>query len=375
MAAVGGWPHTCCVSTDRPDVHASLQLPSPLRWGGSHYSLASPRVAILDTNYILNKVQERVRLGDAWRVVRFPSLRTHRFASLNVLRELYAPDNYGHRHKWDKLAEQSAEQGWATPAETFQRVFEQDFLGQIRFVDVGRMFENDPLPRAVRTRGHGQGAPDAPTAQLAVLLSRTRPIVYAHDKDLYKPGVAPRPNTLVAVEAVHGNVEEGHATIGAGNAALYSAGYGSYGLAVGVERLLGLPKWVTYLGLGTAIGWLFTSPERRRTIVGAATRVIEHVATALESASDGLAILEGAACPVTPNDALQCRIAEVLAFEYTGADGLLAKEIQAAISASPSDASAPSVRAIRAAIATAPCFVEGSRWRYQLGRTYRRATA
>ena len=226
------------MSTDRPDVYAALQLPPPLRWRGSYYSLASPRVAILDTNYILNKVQERVRLGAAGWLVRLPGLKTHCFASLHVLRELYAPDNYGHRHKWDKLAEQSAGQGWATPAETFQRVFEQDFLGQIRFVDVGRMFENEPLPYAVRTRGHGQGAPDAPTAQLAVLLSRTRPIVYAHDEDLYKPGVAPRPKTLAAVEAGHGDVEQGHATVGAGNAAVNMAGFGSYGLALGVERLL-----------------------------------------------------------------------------------------------------------------------------------------
>jgi hypothetical protein len=369
VAVVAGWPHTCSMSIDRPEVYAAMPLPAPLRTSGRYYSLVSPRVAILDTNYILNKVQERVRLGPAgWLLARFPGLKTHCFASLHVLRELYAPDNYGCRHKWDKLAEQSVKQGWATPAGTFQRVFEQDFLGQIRFVDVGTMFESEPLPHAVRTRAHGQGAPDAPTAQLAVLLSRTRPVVYAHDEDLYKPGVAPRPKVLAAVEAIHGDVEDGHATLDVGSLAVHSAGYGAYGLAVGAERLLGIPKWLTYLGLITAIGWLFTSPERRRAVGGAVTPIMEQVAMSLARASEGLAILEGAACPVPPNEALECRIAEILAFEHTGADGLLAKDIQSALSASLPDASVPSVSTIRATIAEAPCFEE-SRWRYQLGQT------
>jgi hypothetical protein len=223
--AVGGRHQTCAVSSDLPTAYGAAHPPPPLRWSGDYYSLTARRVAILDTNYILNKVKERVRLGTAGWLVRLPGLKTHCFASRHVLDELYRADQHGHRHKWDKLAEQSVKEGWTTPADTFRQAFEEEYLGQIRFVEVGGMFEDEPHPVAVRTRGHGQGIPDSPTAQLAVLLSRTRPIVYAHDDDLYKPGVAPRPKTLAAVEAAHRDIEKGQATVGAGNATIYSAGY------------------------------------------------------------------------------------------------------------------------------------------------------
>ena len=202
-----------------------------MRWRGTHYALSARRVAILDTNYLMNKVKARVRSG---RVGLAGTPAEHADSPLRcdprAPGALTRPTTQDGATSGDKLAQQSEADGWPTAAETFQQTFEREFLPRVRFVDVGELFADEQLPVKIRTRGHGQGAPEAPTAQLAVLPSRTRRLVYAHDHDLYKPGVAPRPKQLAAVGSVHGAVEQGHAIVGAGNLAAHAAGYGSYGL-------------------------------------------------------------------------------------------------------------------------------------------------
>ena len=99
--------------------------------------------------------------------------------------------------------------------------------------------------------------------------------------------------------------------------------------------------------LGT-IGWLLLNAGRRQTFGRVGARLLEHVGDSLELASAGLAVLESAACPVPPHDGLEARIAEVLALSGAGADGLLAMEIQAALSGAQP---APSISNILTTIA------------------------
>jgi hypothetical protein len=166
----------------------------PPRAFGTNYNFGSPRVALLDTDYILNRVAAapaRFQMLDS-----FPGLRLRAVASKHVLDELYSPDNHGYRHKWDKLAEQAAERGAPVAPGVFRDTFESRYLERITFVEAGGLFANDPYVEHVRRRRNGRGASDAPTAQVAVLLSRLQPIVYSHDEHLWKPGLAPRPRAI-----------------------------------------------------------------------------------------------------------------------------------------------------------------------------------
>lgn len=154
------------------------------------YSFGSTRVAILDTDYILNQLKDRVRFGIGCRTSAGPPVGQARsFASSHVLQELYKADALGNRDKWDKLAKQSQSEGWPRRPDTFREIFESEYLEDITFVNVSGMFEDDPIAQKVRLRG----ASDTPTAQLAVLLARARPIVHSHDHSLWEPGLAPAP--------------------------------------------------------------------------------------------------------------------------------------------------------------------------------------
>src|SRR5665213_970644 len=171
------------------------QLPAIPRLSHSIY-LGSTRTVILDTDHLLNQVKEGVRTGASLFLLGGPPLRRDRcFASSHVLQELYQPDEYGHRHKWDKLAEQSKNEQWPRQPEAFERFFQANFLSDITFVDVSGMFEEEPSVQQVRKIDPS----DAPTAQLAVLLSRLHPIIYARDHSLWKPRLAPPPAQFLAV--------------------------------------------------------------------------------------------------------------------------------------------------------------------------------
>lgn len=95
------------------------------------------------------------------------------------------------------------------PANSFRPAFETKFMPSITFVDMGELFADHPLAVKVRMVRNGKGASDVPTAQLAVLLSRLRPVTYSHDAHLNKSGVAPRPANLLTAHGAEHRVEQG----------------------------------------------------------------------------------------------------------------------------------------------------------------------
>jgi hypothetical protein len=126
-----------------------------------------------------------------------------------VLQELHKADALGNRDKWAKLAKQSQSEGWPRGPDTFREIFESEYLEDITFVNVSGMFEDDPIAQKVRLRG----ASDTPTAQLAVLLARARPIVHSHDHSLWEPGLAPAPERVQVVITAGRPVESADTTM------------------------------------------------------------------------------------------------------------------------------------------------------------------
>jgi hypothetical protein len=321
------------------------------------------RVAIFDTDFILNHVRDRIRNGGVY--TDSPLMGGRAFASSHVLEELYEPDAFGHRHKWDKLAEQSESGGWPTPSDVFQTTFEDEYLEHITFVDVNGMFENHSLVERVRVRD----ASDAPTAQLAVLLARAEPVIYSHDAHLWKSGAAPSPEILPVVVTSGRQVDlvnhsvEGVSFVGA---AIVMAGDRA---ARGAATLLRVPKWTARFATVVGIGWFFAGHDRRQKLVKVLTPFGQLLAEQLENARGAVKVLASAVVRVDFMDGIEHRIAQVLALR-SGGGGLLAPEIREQLMLHDSSATIPSIPEIRRILTSAPCFVEERRYRYQLGRRF-----
>lgn len=320
------------------------------------------RVAIFDTDFILNHVRDRVRGGV---YTDSPMTGGRAFAPIHVLRELYESDAYGHRHKWDKLAEQSESSGWPTSSDVFQTMFEDEYLEHITFVDVNGMFENDSLVQRVRVRD----ASDAPTAQLAVLLARADPVIYSHDADLWNSGAAPSPENLPIVVASGRQVD-------LANHSLEGVSYVGVALVMAVDgaarsaaTLARVPKWTARFATVAGIGWFFAGHERRMKLSQALTPFAQLLEERLENARGAVQVLITAVVRVDFMDGIEHRIAQVLALHSDGG-GLLAGEIREKLMLHDSSTTAPSIPEIRRILTTAPCFVEARRFRYQLGSTF-----
>jgi hypothetical protein len=338
---------------------------SGIQWSSRSISFGSTRTAILDTDYLLNQVKEGVRRGGSLFLVGGPPLgKVRAFASSHVLQELYQSDNLGNRHKWDKLAKQSEVEGWPRTCKSFQSFFESQFLSHITFVDVSGMFEDDPSVEFVRNID----PKDAPTAQLAILLSRLLPIVYAHDKSLWRPGLAPHPMHFQAVLAAGRDLEssesatKGISYVGAGIA------WGVNGATNKAAALLKVPRWVPYLVLAGGLLWYFIGEERRDKAVKIIKPVGDFLVEQAKLASDSIEILTRAVANVPADERLECRIAELLA-ELVDDEHLLAKDIQERFSERWPSISTPTIPTIRAVLVN-PCFVEGPRYRFTLGQNY-----
>lgn len=320
-------------------------------------------VAIFDTDFILNHVRDRVRDGGVY--TDSPLMGGRAFASSHVLEELYEPDDYGHRHKWDKLAEQSENGGWPTPSDVFQTTFEDEYLEHITFVDVNGMFENDSLVERVRVRD----ASDAPTAQLAVLLARADPVIYSHDAHLWKSGAAPSPEVLPVVVASGRQVDlvnhsmEGVSLVGA--AIVMAAGSAARSAAT----LARVPKWTARFATVAGIGWFFAGHDRRLKLVKLLKPLGQLIGEQLDNARGAVKVLASAVVRVDFMDGIEHRVAEVLALR-SGGGGLLAREIREQLMLHDSSTTGPSIPEIRRILTTAPCFVEERRYRYQLGRRF-----
>jgi hypothetical protein len=295
-----------------------------------------------------------------------PLQRGRCFASHHVLTELYQPDKLGYRNKWDKLAAQGAANGGSTKPADYRGAFEA-WLPGITFVDVTGMFEDsDPAQAVYRSDPH-----DAPTGQLAVLLSRTRLIVYSHDRSLWKPGLAPSPTNFQAVIAAGRQVDSAE-TVAQG--AAYVAGGAVWmvnGAARGVAGVLKVPSWVPWLLLVLGAAWYLLGKERRARVVGVLAPVGRILEAQMARSTEALAVLADSVAQVDPDERLECRVAEVLAVEPPDS-ALTASEIAERLDVGQKPplegASAPAD--LRARLRQLPCFREGPSGRFRLGTTY-----
>ena len=87
----------------------------------------------------------------------------------------------------------------------------------------------------------------------------------------------------------------------------------------------------------------------------------------IEDAAEATEYLALSAAEVPMQESLECRIAEVLAIAPQG-EALLAREIQMQLGALVGDSRG--LADIRSLLRSKPCFVEGPRHRWRLGRGY-----
>jgi len=331
------------------------------------FSLGTTRVAILDSDYILNQVARIV--DDPVQSFSFlspPFGRGRTFASAHVLTELYQSDKLGFHNKWEKLAHQAVERGRSAKPADYQGAFERSFLPEITFVDVRGMFEDAEAARAV----HAIDPHDAPTGQLSVLLSRTRPIIYSHDKSLWRSNLAPPPASFQAVLTAgyqadsSENLMEGFTYVAGGVV------WAVDGAARGVAGALKVPRWVPWVALAGGVFWYLLGKERRDRVVDALRPVGQVLQRQAEISTNALATLADAVAQVKPDGRLECRIAEVLA-KLSDDEGLTAAEIQERMTRGfGPPIELLSAGEMRTLMRELPCFVEGPTSRFRLGHTY-----
>lgn len=303
----------------------------------------------------------------------FSGIQLHQYASEHVMTELYRDAGYGQPTKWHKLSAQATAGGAPVSADSFRDIFESKFMPSITFVDMGELFADHPLAAKVRMVRNGKGASDVPTAQLAVLLSRLRPVAYSHDEHLYKSGVAPRPASLLTAHGAEHRVEQGeHIQVGAfGLAAGTLAGLDYLARAIGAW--VGAPTWLTRV-LTIAAGALAMSSQERRHAVGRKVLpVLEFVLDQIAAAQAGLRLLDSHAVNVESSTSIESRIAEALVIRAASGP-ILVREIQQELRAQvPALVDVPSVDELRSVLRSRPCFEEHQRWRYTLGHRYESA--
>lgn len=236
-------------STVGAPLHASR--PDPFVPGYQRFPglLAHPP-RLLDTAHVLDELKDLV--GHGWRArgVIEPDgpCRASVVASRHVYDEMYRDDGFGHADKFEKLAEQSTDEGWPTDAAVFRRVFESRMLPVIRFVETGTLFDGHEVVLSV-------GNPsDVPTARLALLLALGRPVVLSKDHHLRRPGLA---------AATQGAVLQGFAAMETTEVSVYATGYVSLSAARRFNRAvnqvsdnLGVKPAVTWAAVAIITGFL-----------------------------------------------------------------------------------------------------------------------
>ena len=332
------------------------------------------RASLLDTDYILNQVGDAVG-GDVTTRLGIPGIYVRSYAAQHVYDELYRDDGHGHPTKWHKLSDQARQAGNPVRPSVFSDKFESRLLPHLTFVRMGGLFADHPLVQRVASARGGRGASDAPTAQLAVLLSRLRPVAYSHDEHLYKPGVAPRPWVFPAVCEAEARVAQGeHLYAGATGLTVGSVAGLDY-LARRVGALVGAPIWGTRLLALAAGTWAMTSPDKRRAVGRVMGAMLVTLAEHHQGMVNGLEQLDRAVVNVDPSDSLESRIAEVLVRQADGGP-LLARDIQEhLIVCDRTFVDVPTMTELRSVLDLSPCFEEGPRWRYGVGNRYEPAAA
>lgn len=320
---------------------------------------------LLDTAHVLDELKELVHRGWLSRGAISPDgpRRAPLVAPRHVYNEMYRDDGFGHADKFEKLAEQSTNEGWPTDPAVLRRAFESRMLPMIHFVETGTLFDEHEVVLSV-------GNPsDVPTARLAVLLALGRPVVLSKDRHLRRPGLA---------AATQGVLLQGFAAMETTELSVYATGYVSLSAVRRVNRVvnqfsdnLGVKPAVTWVAAtiitGFLLYWILQTPERR-TIAG---KVVQPIAglyvTAVRGGQQAQHALADLSVPVPPTPNLAQRIAAAL-LDMGRRHSV--DSIHHALTAS-AFGTGPSNTEIEATLHALPCFVpaEGGNW--QLGEVLR----
>ena len=250
---------------------------------------SSPNIPILDSDYIFNQLVNRVN-GESTGMDRL--LEDRVFAGLHVFTEFYQSDKLGYKNKFEKMAAQSAKADTNHSAAEYRRVFENDYLPKITFVNVGELFKDHGSTIDVARKD----IKDAPTAQLALLLRACHPTVYSHNKALISTNLAPQ--QLDLVEAAQQTLALAN-TMYAGTVKGASFVYGVVDeLSSAVASELGLPQWVIVAGLGSLIALLLKPPERRQKFAQALGLVAKNLLSNQAEGYKAKVFLDTSALPI-----------------------------------------------------------------------------
>lgn len=317
---------------------------------------------LLDTAHVLDELKDLVHRGWLSRGVIEPDgpRRASVVASRHVYDEMYRDDGFGHADKFEKLAEQSADEGWPTDPGVFRRAFESRMLPVIHFVDTATLFEGHEVVLSVGNSS------DVPTARLALLLALGRPVVLSKDHHLRRPGLAAATQDVVL---------QGFAAMETTEISVYATGYVSLSAARRVNRAvnqfsenLGIKPAVTWVAATVIAGfllyWALQTPERR----AVAGKIIQPVAglyvTVVRGGQQAQHTLADLSIPVPATPTLAQRIAAVLLdTRHRHTVGSIHQALTAGgLGTGPADTE------IEAALRSLPCFVaaEGGYW--QLGQ-------
>ena len=262
---------------------------------------------ILDTAQLLDELKAHVRptMTFGGVIASTNARRAPLLASHHAYTEMYQDDGHGHANKFEKLAEQSRDEGWPTDANVFQAMFESQYLPVVRFVEMGSLFDDDPVVLSV---GNSK---DVPTARLAVLLALDSPMVFSRDTHLHRPGLATK-NPELVLHTV--------ATMETTEFSVYTSGYFSVTAAKRLNRKVNQiseildisPTWtwgVLALVTGIILVFALQSPERRAAVAKAVEPIAGTYVGIVRKGHDAQHALAALAIPVPEGPTLAQRVA------------------------------------------------------------------
>jgi hypothetical protein len=317
------------------------------------------RVGVVDTDVVVDELEAIVTNPNS--TVLFAARHIRWFAASHVLREMYQPDRLGNRHKFDKLSSQLAAKGHAMNPDDIQGVFETRILPLIRFVDVDQVMNQHPFTAAV----DAIDSKDAPTGQLAALLSGVGVLVMSRDHSLRKPGLA-RSNAAelkqYAIAATQGHETlAGVVLVGELSVRIVNAG------AAKAARRLGTSPALVWVLLAAAGAYAVSGSDRRtklRAGAGVVANALAELVVAGEQAKTELAAL----WIDSEDDSIEVQIANALALAPTP---ISVDELWQSIPSSCREL-AVTKGELRNVMRKANCFVSVPNGRWQLGAVHGR---
>jgi hypothetical protein len=330
------------------------------------HSVRGYRIGILDTDCLFDDVIYQAtggRISSQFPAVKVTSVlgSTLYFASLHVFDEMYRPDKLGHANKFEKMARQAASSGMEISVTKFQRVFEDEFLPLIRFIDMSGVLADHDWAAAVAS----VDVKDQPTGQLCALLAGASPVIYARDKSLRRPGLAPE--SIGPVVAANLAADLGDGMLYSGAIGVTAAGAVMHrGIKAGTGALEVSP-YVGYLIVLAIAVWAFSNRDRRERAFRITKPILDVLFDAMERADAGRDVIEAhSISPPAQGQSIEAGIAMTLAFAETS---LLATEIREILK-SQSQFEMLSVTDVRMVLnRELSCFVRSGRSRWQLGKT------